>query len=193
MLLPKGGATPLAAPAGNVVWPLAKPAEVVVLPVAAPTAAKTTISAAAPTPKISVATTSTTFTAPVATTSTTFTAPVATKNSTVTISGISTFLQQAFDTLNLYRTDPAAALADVQAEKLLFNNEGYIVYPEEMWRPSFEGTKVYDDAIESLKKQQPVGALKWSDDLAKCAEFHNADIGPLGLMTHASSDGSDSF
>ena len=62
-----------------------------------------------------------------------------------------------------------------------------------MWRPSFEGTKVYDDAIESLKKQQPVGALKWSDDLAKCAEFHNADTGPLGLMTHASSDGSDSF
>ena len=45
-----------------------------------------------------------------------------------------------------------------------------------------EGVAVYDDAIAAMEKQMPVSALKWNDALAKAAAFHNADIGPLGLV-----------
>ena len=123
-------------PNGAVLAPVTAPAAT---PVVAPAASTNTTPAAALTPK-----------PPVAATTPTVTAPVATTTSPVTISGISTEDQEAFDTLNLYRTDPAAALADVKAEKLLFNKQGYLAYPGEIMMATQEGTKVYDDAITFL-------------------------------------------
>ena len=103
-------------------------------------------------------------------------------SSPVFTSVISKTDQEAFDTLNLYRTNPAAALADIKTERALLNTQGYLTYPGEILMKTQEGVAVYDDAIAAMEKQMPVSALKWNDVLAKAAAFHNADIGPLGLV-----------
>ena len=52
-----------------------------------------------------------------------------------------------------------------------------------------EGRKRVQDAISELKRMQPVGPLTYDEDLARAARFHCEDIGPAGLVSHNSSDG----
>lgn len=55
-----------------------------------------------------------------------------------------------------------------------------------------EGVVAVIDAIEFLKKQKPVKPIRWSNLMAEASKAHTLDIGPLGLITHQSTqDGVD--
>lgn len=46
------------------------------------------------------------------------------------------------------------------------------------------------EAIEFLRSQKPVAALKWSDELERAAKDHCNDLGATGQMSSIGSDGS---
>lgn len=52
-----------------------------------------------------------------------------------------------------------------------------------------EGRARVLEAIDELKKMQPVGTLTYNEELTKAARFHCEDTGPTGLTGHNSSDG----
>lgn len=54
-----------------------------------------------------------------------------------------------------------------------------------------EGLENVESCIKYLKTIRPSPPLKWSFLLSKCAQSHIDDIGPLGLESHLSSEGSD--
>ena len=53
-----------------------------------------------------------------------------------------------------------------------------------------EGKKAVEEAIKFLEEQEPRPQLKFSPEMLEASKAHVEDIGPLGLMTHNSSDGS---
>jgi hypothetical protein len=53
-----------------------------------------------------------------------------------------------------------------------------------------EGKAAYTEAINFLKTQKPVAALRWASELAIAAQDHVNDIGPKGIMSSIGSDGS---
>lgn len=55
-----------------------------------------------------------------------------------------------------------------------------------------EGKTGVDDAIKFMSEQEPLPALKWSDDLWKAANFHTGEINEVGSWDHDSKNG-DSF
>ena len=54
-----------------------------------------------------------------------------------------------------------------------------------------EGDNVFKEAITYLKKLPPLDPLEWSDCLASSAMEHVSDIGPKGLLSYQSSDGTE--
>ena len=46
-----------------------------------------------------------------------------------------------------------------------------------------EGQVAFVEAIEFLRVQKPVPALKWSDELERAAKDHCNDLGSTGQMT----------
>ena len=51
-----------------------------------------------------------------------------------------------------------------------------------------EGQMAVVEAIEFLRIQKPLGALKWCDELALAAADHANDIGPKGLVSTIGTD-----
>ena len=43
--------------------------------------------------------------------------------------------------------------------------------------------------MQKLKKEKPLQPLKWNRELTDAAKYHANDMGPKGLMSHDSSDG----
>lgn len=54
-----------------------------------------------------------------------------------------------------------------------------------------EGDAVFKEAIDYLKSLPPLEPLEWSDSLASSAMEHVTDIGPKGLLSYQSSDGTE--
>ena len=54
-----------------------------------------------------------------------------------------------------------------------------------------EGDTVFKEAITYLKNLPPLDPLEWSDSLASSAMEHVNDIGPKGLLSYKSSDGTE--
>lgn len=54
-----------------------------------------------------------------------------------------------------------------------------------------EGDTVFKEAITYLKNLPPLDSLEWSDSLASSAMEHVNDIGPKGLLSYQSSDGTE--
>ena len=54
-----------------------------------------------------------------------------------------------------------------------------------------EGDTVFKEAINFLKSLAPLHPLEWSESLAESAMEHVNDIGPKGLLSYQSSDGTE--
>ena len=102
--------------------------------------------------------------------------------------GVSEMDQKVFALHNQIRADPKSVIPDL--EKMLEQFEGNLLRrPGQVTLRTKEGQAAVKEAIEFLKKQQPVEALRWSEDVAKAAKDHFEDIGPKGLIQHEGSDG----
>ena len=67
-------------------------------------------------------------------------------------------------------------------ENIYRNSDGSLIMTN-------EGRKRVLDAINELKRMQPIGPLTYDEALAKAARFHCEDTGPAGLIGHNGSDG----
>mmetsp|Transcript_19970 Transcript_19970/g.20017 ORF Transcript_19970/g.20017 Transcript_19970/m.20017 type:complete len:211 (+) Transcript_19970:25-657(+) len=98
------------------------------------------------------------------------------------------FIQEIFGELNNLRTDPKGF-----AERMEF--EFVSTFKENNARHRFgavpiitkEGIKAVQEAIEYLKSVEPLGGLAWSEGLARAAQSHVNDTGPLGIVGHTGS------
>ena len=91
---------------------------------------------------------------------------------------------------------PDEAIADLTAVKAEFSDKRQPLnrYPKGQQWPivTVEGVSAVTEAIEAmkkLKKEKPLQPLKWNKELTDAAKFHANDMGPKGLMSHDSSDG----
>ena len=65
--------------------------------------------------------------------------------------------------------------------------------PGQWPRYTWEGVAAVNEAITFLESASPLPAFTWNDALAEASKYHTDDIGPLGLVQHNSSDGTDPF
>ena len=61
--------------------------------------------------------------------------------------------------------------------------------PGEYGIQTVEGKDAFLDAIQFLKKQNPVSTLQYDERLERSAKDHVNDLGPKGLASHEGSDG----
>lgn len=89
---------------------------------------------------------------------------------------------------NKVRTDPNSYIEKI--ENCIKHFRGDVLYtPGEDPLKTFEGKSAYEEAVEFLKRQKPVGALKHDERLSNACKDHIQDIGPRGLASHESTDG----
>lgn len=89
---------------------------------------------------------------------------------------------------NKLRTDPQSFIPILEEQASWFK-DNILSRPGEIPIQTTEGKDAFLLAIEFLRHQKPVQALKYDENLSKAAEDHAKDIGPKGLITHDSSDG----
>lgn len=92
---------------------------------------------------------------------------------------------------NQMRTDPKSFIPSIDSAIARFvpNSKKLRRYN----RPDLitqEGVSAWYEAKQSLKLQQELSPLKWSDALALAAQDHCADTGSKGVVSHDGSDGS---
>ena len=101
-----------------------------------------------------------------------------------------TINKQILDELNLLRGDPKKYSAKVSRTLKYYKDKIY----SKPGKPSIEtreGAVNVEACISYLSSTRPFPALKWSNSLYLAAQAHVDDIGPLGLMGHNSSDGTE--
>ena len=112
------------------------------------------------------------------------------------VGDISQIDRSVFSVTNRLRSDPSSFIPLLQ-ERLTYYEGGktdkkVLRLPGKPPIRSNEGPAAVLEAIEFLKKQQPVQTLRWSPEMAMAARDHTVDTGGKGLMTgHEGSDGSD--
>ena len=92
--------------------------------------------------------------------------------------------------LNLLRANPKNYLSKLRDALKFYKNNIYH-RPDEDPIQTYEGTSAVNDAIEFIKKQNPVHELSLNKDISQACKDHINDIGPKGLTTHEGSDGSN--
>ena len=90
---------------------------------------------------------------------------------------------------NQLRKDPKSFIPKLEAKLPHFKGKNYAP-PGKITLVTNEGPAAIKEAIEFLKKQQPLPELQLSEGLQKAAQDHANDIGPKGLCSHSGSDGS---
>lgn len=96
--------------------------------------------------------------------------------------------KEIFEAHNHLRKDPKWLIPDLeemikQFDGMLLKREGKVTLRTK------EGAEAVQEAIEFLKKCEPMQPLKWNESVSKAAKDHTLDIGPKGLIQHDSSDG----
>ena len=91
------------------------------------------------------------------------------------------------------RTNPASFIEKFEAYTTQFDGNLWYKAGQSWPRWTREGVGAVNEAIEFLKKAESLPPFTWNDRLAEASEFHTDDIGPLGLLQHNSSDGTDPF
>ncbi|CAD8085449.1 unnamed protein product [Paramecium sonneborni] len=98
-------------------------------------------------------------------------------------------VKDAFDYLNQVRQNPTLAIPKLQELMKLF--KGSILYkPGEIPLQTNEGTKVIQELIVFLQKQQPLHPLTYEKGLEQACIDHVNDTGPKGVCGHTGTDGS---
>ena len=82
---------------------------------------------------------------------------------------------------NMVRSNPQSLIPDLQDMLSKFDND--IDFVRGNGRSTLrtnEGVAAVNDAIEFLKKQEPVKPLRWNNLMAQATSSHTQDIGPKG-------------
>lgn len=99
--------------------------------------------------------------------------------------------RQFFELQNQLRCNPRSFIPHL--EQMLSQMEGNVIQrPGKPGIETEEGPSAVHEAIKYLERASPVGLLRWGPELAAAAKAHVEDIGPKGLDTHNSSDGTKS-
>ncbi|KAM3127860.1 hypothetical protein pb186bvf_020050 [Paramecium bursaria] len=96
--------------------------------------------------------------------------------------------QQAFDYLNLIRQNPKAAIPKLEQTLTYFKGDVIYFPGKKAGLRTNEGTKVFKECIEFLKKQKPLPPLQRNPLLDKAAQDHVNDTGPKGVVGHTGAD-----
>lgn len=98
-------------------------------------------------------------------------------------------IQSVVDEHNKIRKNPKSYVPILEKQLTLF--KGDVLYlPGQIGIQTNEGKAAYLEAIEFLKKQQPLGELAYDDHLSMACQDHAIDIGEKGITGHTGSDGS---
>jgi uncharacterized protein YkwD len=97
--------------------------------------------------------------------------------------------KQVIEEHDKIRTDPHSYVEKLHKCLSYFKGEKLFHKPGEEAIETYEGKSAFNEALEFLKRQKPVGSLTHDERLSKACNDHVSDIGPLGLATHESSDG----
>ena len=92
--------------------------------------------------------------------------------------------------LNQCRSNPRKYSTKL-SKTLSFYKGKFLERPDKPPMETREGLENVESCIKYLKTIRPSPVLRWSSSLSQAAQSHVDDIGPLGLSTHTSSDGSD--
>ena len=76
-------------------------------------------------------------------------------------------------------------------KKYLDKSTNILSQPDKIQFQMIEGEKVINEAIKYLKKLPPIPPLEWEDALNMSAQDHVNDIGPKGILSYQSSDGTE--
>jgi uncharacterized protein YkwD len=100
------------------------------------------------------------------------------------------FAKEVFAMQNKARVNPKFFIGHL--ERCLGRFRGNTLYAEDgrSFIETKEGKFAYVEAIEFLRKQQPMKEFKWNEKLTKAAKEHVDDIGPKGMVSSIGSNGS---
>ena len=97
-----------------------------------------------------------------------------------------------FNLLNQFRANPRQLARHLEKLKKYLDKETNVLSePDKVQIQMLEGEKVIDEAIKFLKSLMPIPPLEWDDYLSKSAQDHVNDIGPKGILSYESSDGTE--
>jgi len=97
-----------------------------------------------------------------------------------------------FNLLNQFRANPRQLAHHLEKlKKYLDKSTNVLSEPGKVQFQMIEGEKVINEAIKYLKKLPPIPPLEWEDALTQSAQQHVNDIGPKGILSYQSSDGTE--
>ena len=97
-----------------------------------------------------------------------------------------------YNLLNQFRSNPRKLAYHLEnIKKYLDKNTNILSEPDKIKIQMIEGENVFNDAIKYLRNLPSLPPLVWDEVLTKSAQEHVNDIGPKGLLTYQSSDGTD--
>jgi hypothetical protein len=100
--------------------------------------------------------------------------------------------KEIFKLLNDFRRNPKLLAKHLEKLKTFLDlNLNVLSEPGKIQVQMVEGEAVFDEAINFLNKLKPLEELKWENDLFEAALEHVIDIGPKGLLSYQSSDGTE--
>ena len=97
-----------------------------------------------------------------------------------------------FNLLNQFRANPRQLAHHLEKlKKYLDKSTNVLSEPGKVQFQMIEGEKVINETIKYLKKLPPIPPLEWEDALTLSAQHHVNDIGPKGILSYQSSDGTE--
>jgi uncharacterized protein YkwD len=100
--------------------------------------------------------------------------------------------KEIFRILNNFRTNPSAFIKHLEMLRCyLDTNTKILSEPGKIQIQMVEGEQVIIDAIKYLRNLPKLSPLEWDENLTLSAIEHVMDIGPKGLLSYESSDGTE--
>ena len=94
--------------------------------------------------------------------------------------------------LNNFRKNPKELASKLELiSSYLDQDTNILSEPGKIKLQMKEGITVFKEAIQFLKNLNPLQSLEWDNKLYQSAKAHVEDIGPKGLLSYQSSDGTD--
>ena len=99
--------------------------------------------------------------------------------------------KEIFRLLNEFRKNPKILIKYLNDLKKYVDNKNILSEPNKIPVQMVEGKDAVNEAIEYLQAIVPLPPLEWDDNLSLSALEHVLDIGPKGLVSYQSSDGTE--
>jgi hypothetical protein len=99
--------------------------------------------------------------------------------------------REIFRLLNEFRKNPKILIKYLENLKKYIDNKNILSEPNKIPVQMVEGKDAVNEAIEYLQGIVPLPPLEWDDNLTLSALEHVLDIGPKGLVSYQSSDGTE--